>query len=183
MSDPIAGKAALLVVDMQRNMFEQTHAVADGLDLLATVGDLIARARAAGAPVVFVRNCGSAGDPDEPGSVGWELTPALPRRSAEPVVDKKSPDAFEGTNLRSLLLSRGVRRVVVTGLQSEFCIAATCRGAARRGYGVTLVSDAHGTFDAPAGGPTAREISAREAAGLAAEGGVELMAAAEVMFA
>jgi len=174
---------ALLVVDMQRSMFELTPAVADGPTLIATLEGLIARARAAGAPVLYVRNCGGPGDPDAPGTTGWELSPALPRLSAEPIVDKKQPDAFEGTNLRTLLQSRGIRRLVVAGLQSEFCIAATCRGAHARGYTVTLVEDAHGTDDTPDGGPTAREITARENAALLADGAVELVAAARVNFA
>jgi nicotinamidase-related amidase len=174
---------ALLVVDVQRNMFELTPAVADGVELLATLKDLIARARAAGVPVLYVRNSGGPGDPDAPGTTGWELSPALPRQSAEPIVDKTKPDAFDGTNLRTILLSRGVRRLVVAGLQSEFCIQATCRGAHARGYNVTLVEDAHGTYDAPDGGPTAREISARENAALKGEGVVELVSAKRVNFA
>jgi nicotinamidase-related amidase len=180
---PQAGKAALLVVDVQRNFFEVTPAVANGEDLLVSLSGLIARARAAGAPVIFVRNCGGPGDVDEPGKSGWELSPALPRQSAEPIVDKKKPDAFDGTNLLNLLKARGIRRLVVAGLQSEFCIAATCRGGHARGYGVTLVADAHGTYDAPEGGPTAREIAAREGAALKAEGAVELVAAEQVNFA
>ncbi len=180
---PSAGKAALLVIDVQRNFFELTPAVADGLELLSTLGDLVARARAAGAPVIYVRNNGGPGDPDAPGTSGWELSPAIPRMSAEPIVDKKKPDAFEGTSLLSLLRTRGVRRVVVCWLQSEFCVQATCRGAASRGFGVTLVSDAHGTYDAPDGGPTAAAIIARENAALAAEAGVSLVPAARVNFA
>ena len=157
--------SALLVVDMQRNLFEVEPGVHDGLELLGRVSGLIARARLAGAPVIFVRNNGGPGDPDAPGTPGWELTPALPRLSAEPIVDKKLPDAFEGTNLNGLLRARGLRRVVVCGLQSELCIAATCRGAAHRGYQVTLVKDAHSTFDASAEPATA--IIARENAALA----------------
>lgn len=183
MNEAATGKAALLVIDVQRNMFESTPAVADGLELLSTLGDLVARARAAGAPVIFVRNNGGADDPDAPGTVGWELSPAIPRQSAEPIVDKKKPDAFDSTSLLSLLRTRGVRRVVVCGLQSEFCVQATCRGASSRGFSVTLVSDGHGTFDAPSGGPSAQEIIAHENATLAAEASVVLVPAARVNFA
>lgn len=157
--------SALLVIDLQRNMFEVEPGVHDGMELLGRVSGLIARARLAGAPVIFVRNNGGAGDSDAPGTPGWELTSALPRLSAEPIVDKKQPDAFEGTNLNGLLRARGLRHVVVCGLRSEFCIAATCRGAAHRGYKVTLVKDAHSTFDGP--GEPATGIIARENSALA----------------
>jgi nicotinamidase-related amidase len=173
---------ALLMIDVQRNMFELEPAVADGLDLLVSLAGLITRARAARAPVIFVRNCGGAGDPDEPGTTGWELSPALPRQAGDPIVDKKKPDAFEGTNLQTLLKARGVRQLVIAGLQSEFCVQATCRGAHARGYSVMLASDAHGTYDGADGGPSALDIIARENAALVADEVVELVAGERVMF-
>jgi streptothricin hydrolase len=127
-----------LVIDIQRNMFEGDPAIWDGVELLARLSELVARARAAGVPVIFVRNCGGPGDPDEPGTVGWELSPALPRLEGKPIVDKRSPDAFVDTGLDGLLRARGVSRVIVCGVQSEFCIQATCRGAVERGYEVPL---------------------------------------------
>lgn len=141
--------SALLVVDAQRNRFETAPGAHDGVELLGRIAGMIQRARAAGVPVVFVRNHGAAGEPDEPGTPGWELTSALPRLSAEPIVDRSKSDAFEGTNLNALLRARGVRRVVVCGLQSESCIAATSRGAKALGYEVALVEDGHSTFDGP----------------------------------
>ena len=36
----------------------------------------------------------------------------------------------------------------VTGLQTEFCVDASCRSALNHGYDVTLISDAHTTGDA-----------------------------------
>ena len=152
--------SALLVIDVQRNMFEGTPSVYRGVELLATLSALVARARAAGMPVIFVRNCGAVGDVDEPGTEGWELSPALPRLVGEPIVDKSSPDAFVETNLDALLRARGVRSVIVCGLQSEYCVQATCRGARERGYEVTLASDGHSTFDSE--GATAAEVIERE---------------------
>lgn len=143
----LASSAALLLIDVQRNRFEGEPAVWDGVELLARISGLVARARSSGVPVIFVRNCGGVGEPDEPGSVGWELSPAVPRLAGEPIVDKRQPDAFVGTGLDGLLRSRGVRRVIVCGMQRESSIQETCRGAVERGFEVTLVEDGHSTFD------------------------------------
>jgi nicotinamidase-related amidase len=63
------------------------------------------------------------------------------------VLQKRSPDAFYETGLQSELEARIVREIVLVGMQTELCIAATCRRAADLGYHVTLVADGHSTFD------------------------------------
>jgi nicotinamidase-related amidase len=60
----------------------------------AAIAGLLARARAAGVPVVHVRNTGGAGDPDEPGTDGWQLVHAPD--AGESIVDKPKCDAFAG---------------------------------------------------------------------------------------
>jgi nicotinamidase-related amidase len=138
---------ALLVIDVQVNMFDPSHAVASADGLLAHVRSLVSRARTAGAPVVFVRNCGGPQDPDVKGTPGWELHPALQPAGGELVLDKTTCDTFASTPLGEELDARGVRRVVIAGLQSDYCIRETTLGALARGLEVTLVADAHSTYD------------------------------------
>ena len=56
-------------------------------------------------------------------------------------------DAFEDTDLESVLAERGVGRLVVAGAQTDECIRSTLHGAITRGYDATLVGDAHTTED------------------------------------
>jgi len=86
----------------------------------------------------------------------------------EAVVCKRASNAFEGTDLERVLQDIGVRHIVVAGIQSERCVAATCRGALRLGYGVQLADDGHGTW--PDGARTASDIVAVENQALASEG-------------
>ncbi len=149
---------AMLVIDAQVNMFDPALP-AHGADvLLPRIARLVERARAAALPVVFIRNCGGPGDPDERDTPGWQLHPALGRQDGEPLLDKTTTDAFASTPLADTLAALGVTRLVVAGLQSEFCVRSTVLGALERGFEVTLVADAHATYDA-AGRP-AEQISA-----------------------
>src|ERR1039458_6574233 len=53
-------------------------------------------------------------------------------RAAPPaagVIDKWESNAFAGTDLKDVLDRAGVDTAVIAGLQSEFCVAATCEGA------------------------------------------------------
>jgi nicotinamidase-related amidase len=65
------------------------------------------------------------------------------------VVQKQTPDAFHETNLRRELESKGIKKLVMAGLQTEHCIDTTCRCAFSLGYDVILVKDAHSIWDSP----------------------------------
>lgn len=144
----IAHADALIVVDMQRAFLSGDHAVADAEGLLGRVEELLGRARGAGVPVVLVQNDGPEGAPDETGSAGWGL--AVSPIRGDVIVRKTVDDAFEETDLGSVLRAQSVKSVLVTGLFSEMCVAATARGAMARGLAVILAHDGHATVATPA---------------------------------
>jgi nicotinamidase/pyrazinamidase len=72
--------------------------------------------------------------------------------------------AFEGTNLRSLLVLQGVYHVVLAGLTTDYCIKNTALDALRFGFGVTVVEDVIRAVNLkPADGPAA--VAAMKEAG------------------
>jgi nicotinamidase-related amidase len=143
MSDEIA----LLVIDTQVNMFDDEMPVFEGDRILETIKSLVARARAKGIPVIYIRNDGGSGEPDEHGTPGWEIHPFVGPQPGDIVIDKTSPNAFQGTNLEKEIKRRGIEKLVIAGMQTEYCIDATSRGAAQLGYEVIVVEDGHTTFD------------------------------------
>jgi nicotinamidase-related amidase len=138
---PDRPNTALLVIDVQNGVMAGAHG-REGV--IATIDALVGKARAAGAPVVWVQHA-SEGMPRD--SESWQRVPELERGESEPVVHKTYADSFEGTDLESLLAERGVGRLVVAGAQTDECIRTTIHGAFVRGYDVTLVGDAHTTED------------------------------------
>jgi streptothricin hydrolase len=155
----------LLLVDVQVNMFTTPTAVAGATALLDVIRRLADQANAHRVPVVCVRHNGGPGDPDFPGTPGWELMPEASRERAAIVVDKTEADAFSGTGLQAALARLGATHLVVAGVQTDMCIDATCRRAHELGYRVTLVQDGHGTFDGRQG--TAQQAVQRVNAELA----------------
>lgn len=140
-------KTALVVIDVQQGLVAPPAgpALHDAPTLLGRIGRLIAAARAKGLPVVFVRHDGGPGDDLEAGTPGWQLHPGLGAGPDDPVVEKRYADSFRGTTLAELLRARDVRRLILCGAQSDFCVDTTCRRAASEGFDVVLVSDAHST--------------------------------------
>lgn len=132
---------ALLVVDVQNCVVEGAHR-RDAV--VANVATLVDRARREQVPVVWVQHSDAG---IVRGSDGWRIVPELSRDEAEPLVEKNYGDAFEATDLESVLAELGVGRLIVAGAQTDACIRSTLHGAFARGYDATLVGDAHTTED------------------------------------
>jgi nicotinamidase-related amidase len=156
----------LILLDAQRNMLEGETAIDDAAAFREVLSGLLEAARAAGTPVLHVKNDGRRGDPDEPGTPGWELL--FETRPGEPILRKDVPDAFQSNPaLADVLRAMGVDTLVVAGLQSEFCVQATAVGGVERGFRVIVPWGAHATYD---DGEPAAEITERVSVELEAEG-------------
>jgi nicotinamidase-related amidase len=133
---------ALLVVDVQTGVVAQAH---ERNAVVANIGRLVEQARRDGVSVVWVQH---TEDHLPRGSDAWRIVPELSPADAEPHIEKRYGDAFEDTDLETVLASFGVGRLVVVGAQTDQCIRATLHGALVRGYDAILVRDAHTTEDA-----------------------------------
>ena len=75
-------------------------------------------------------------------SAGWlvlgsrwvEIDPRLAREEREPLLVKKAPSAFFGTNLTAILNARRVDTVVLCGATTSGCIRATAVDLLQHGY-------------------------------------------------
>ena len=145
---PIA-QSALLVIDAQ-NSFKATPRWErrNNLAFEKNVGALIEAYRAAELPVVFFLHT----DSDEgfaTGSPFFKLMDFIKPRPEEPVLIKNTRNCFTSTPLPPYLLEKGVRRVIITGIQMEQCCETSARVAADLGYAVDFVTEATMTFPIP----------------------------------
>jgi len=143
--------SALVVIDVQESFRRRpTWQVVSNPDIAADVQRLVDAARAAGDLVAWVLHSepGSGGVFD-PESGHVRLVDELVPRDGEPVLTKTSRNAFTTTNLAQLLTERGIRDLVLCGIQTEQCCETTARVAADLGYAVTFVTDATATFPIP----------------------------------
>ncbi|HEV7721025.1 MAG TPA: isochorismatase family protein [Iamia sp.] len=132
---------AVLVIDVQTGVVESAH---DRDAVVANVGRLVDRARSEQVPVVWVQH---HDENTVRGTDGWRIVAELDPGETEPLVEKSYGDAFEDTDLETVLAGLGVGRLVVAGAQTDECIRSTLHGAVVRGYDAILVSDAHTTED------------------------------------
>jgi nicotinamidase-related amidase len=138
---------ALVVVDVQRGLFDYKLPLYRGEELVERIGDLIDRARSAGVPIFHIQHDGGPGHILEKGSAGWAHHPRATPADGETVIEKRHCSAFQATDFAVRLEQAGIRNLVISGVQTEMCVDTTCRAAFALGFAVTLVSDAHTTYD------------------------------------
>ncbi|HEX8120421.1 MAG TPA: nicotinamidase [Solirubrobacteraceae bacterium] len=90
----------------------------------------------------------SSGGPWPPhcvqGTPGAELHPSLPRDRVDVVLDKgQDPatdgySAFDGTGFGALLRERGIDRLTLVGLATDYCVKNTALDALREGFEVEI---------------------------------------------
>jgi nicotinamidase-related amidase len=135
-------KTAILVIDVQQGLCVGPGAAHDCAGTIRRINTVTQRARAAGAPVIFIQHESRTGYLEH-GSPDWQLATGLEAQAADLRVRKTTPDAFLGTDLHLLLLERGIQELVVCGMHSEFCVDTTTRKALALGYPVVLIADGH----------------------------------------
>ena len=140
---------ALLIVDVQVGLFVYPPLPLHADVVLERINQLIAQARAAHVPVIFIQHESGPDDGLLRGTPDWRLHPELARLPGDPVVAKTACDGFCGTELKDLLSRLHVSELIVAGYASDFCVDATVKRAASEGYAVTVVANAHTTKDRP----------------------------------
>lgn len=135
---------ALLIIDAQNEMFDESNPVYKSEELLENLQSLIEKARSANVPVVYVQhNDGGL----VKGTDFWEIHPAISPKDSDSVIQKWTPDSFHETALQDELKAKGTQNLVIAGNQTEYCVDTTTRRAFSLGYKVTFVKDGHGTWD------------------------------------
>lgn len=143
---PGGSETALLVIDVQDSFkAEARWQRRSNPAFEANVSRLIETFRRAGRPVFFFLH--SDGDEHfETTSPHYRLMDFLSPREGEPVLHKTTRNCFTSTPLLPMLLQRGVRRIVITGIQTEQCCETTARIGADLGFEVDFVTEATLTF-------------------------------------
>lgn len=156
--------AAVLVVDMQNGFCRPEGSVARYVGMLpdmdaivAAQASLLDRARGHGMPVVYTRHTWRrdlldcppnmrtpfpAGlSPMAPGSWDADVVDELAPLDRDPIIDKNRFDAFLYTDLEVVLRALGVRRLLVTGVMTNFCVESTVRTGSQLDYDVFVAAD------------------------------------------
>lgn len=152
-------RTAFISIDMQNGVASHASVPNSAEDVIARVGQMIDATRTGGGLVVYVR---TSFLPDESDALhpkldvsrpakpvrpaGWDqLVPQMQPLPTEPVITKRSFDAFYGSDLELQLRRHGIDTIVIAGISTNFGVEGTARTAYNHGYHVVFAEDAMGT--------------------------------------
>lgn len=149
-------RTALLVMDFQSEIVAMLGD--KGAAVVERTAPLLAAARAAGLPVLYIVVRFRPGYPElsprNPsyatiaksgrfieGTPGAEIVAAVPPHEGDPVVVKHRIGAFSGTELEVILRAKGIDTLVLCGLSTSGVVLSTVRHGADADYRLVVVKD------------------------------------------
>ncbi len=135
----------LMVIDMQNTLVESGPFNIE--NVVDNISSLIKNARSQGIEVIYIQHDDGVGSDLEDGTYGWEIYKTLLPHPDEKVFKKYYNSAFYKTDLHAYLQSKDIKTIVLTGMQTEYCIDATLRSAFDLCYEIRIPENTNTTFD------------------------------------
>lgn len=135
----------LLIIDVQEEMIKDqpynSSKVIDNIKLLS------AKARENHTEVIYVRHDDGEGSVMGYGEPGWQIYHEIAPKNDEKVFDKKYNSAFRQTGLKEYLDKNNVKTLILTGLQTEYCIDTSIKCGFEFGYDIIVPEETNSTYD------------------------------------
>lgn len=126
-------KSAVLVIDMINGM-EEFIPKESMRKLLPKIKKVLEMAHAKKVPVIYAVHMPL-------GRKGTRIYDEIKKSPSDYLVKKENYSSFYGTNLERLLKRLGVKRLILTGVSTHWCILSTALDASYRGYELVLLQD------------------------------------------
>ena len=148
---------ALVLIDIQKDFWEPMSGDQTFKAFPENVARLLSISREKGYNIIHIRSVfqpdrsdwmlfyrpeGRGQIPCISGTGGTEFTEFAKPMGAEKVIEKQTFDSFIGTDLEEHLQSRGIKAVLIAGLETSVCVLFTANSAYQRKYLPLVVSDA-----------------------------------------
>ena len=136
----------LLVVDMQKALTEDEE-LYDAEAFMDRNICLIDAARKNNVEVIFVQHDAGEGSGFSVGDEDFEIDPRVAPKDGEKVFVKTINSCFGNKDFKVYMEQQEDKRLMVIGLQTNYCIDATVKSAFERGYDVIVPEGTNSTFD------------------------------------
>ena len=135
----------LLVIDMQKGLVDEDLYAFD--TFLDRTVRLVEAARRSNIEVIFVQHDAGPGSGFSVGDEAFEIIDELHPGPEEKIFVKTINSCFGNKDLKKYLKAQEDKRLMIIGLQTNYCIDATVKSAFERGFEVIIPEGTNSTFD------------------------------------
>ena len=135
----------LLVVDMQKSLVDEELYAYD--TFVERTVKLIDAARENHVEVIYVQHDAGPGSGLSVGDEGFEIAGQVTPAKDEKIFVKTINSCFGNPEFREYMEQQEDKRLMIIGLQTNYCIDATVKSAFERGYEVIIPEGTNSTFD------------------------------------
>ncbi len=135
----------LLVIDMQKGLVDED--LYDFDTFLERTVQLVEAARKNNVEVVFVQHDAGPDSGMSAGDEAFEIIDQIAPKEGEKVFIKTINSCFGSKDFKQYLKQQKDKRLMIIGLQTNYCIDATVKSAFERGYTVIIPEGTNSTFD------------------------------------
>lgn len=135
----------LLVIDIQKGITDSRLYNFEGF--LRDTRKIIDAARTNNVEVIYVQHDDGPGTGFSVGDVDFEIADQVAPNQAEKVYLKTINSCFGNNELAQYLQAQEDKRLIIVGLQTNFCIDASVKSAFEKGFQVIIPAGTNSTFD------------------------------------
>ncbi|BBF44617.1 isochorismatase [Lachnospiraceae bacterium KM106-2] len=137
-------KTALLIIDMQQDLIDNNPYMINSV--ISNINELKSFCEKQQIEIIYIRHNDNPGEPLSPNQPGWEITGSVSPSNSERIFDKHYNSAFLHTGLKDYLDSKQISSLIITGLQTEYCVDATIKAAFELGYNIYIPKATNSSF-------------------------------------
>ncbi len=135
----------LLVVDMQKGLVDEDLYAFD--TFMDRTVRLVGAARKNNVEVIFVRHDAGPGSGMSAGDEDFEIVDEMAPEEDEKVFVKTINSCFGNSAFKEYMERQDDKRLMIIGLQTNYCIDCTVKSAFERGFEVIIPEGTNSTFD------------------------------------
>ena len=136
----------LLVIDVQKGLTEDEE-LYNADSFMERIVKLIAAARKSNTEVVYFQHDDGPGSGFSVGDSDFEIDDRVAPQKGEKVFIKTINSCFGNREFTNYMNSLDDKRIMIVGLQTNWCIDATVKSAFERGFEVIIPEGTNSTFD------------------------------------
>lgn len=136
---------ALLIIDVQNELIHSNPYNKE--NVIENIKSLIYTSRKNNVEIIYVQHTSLVDSPYSKGRYSWEIYNDVKPSEVDTIFYKNYNSAFYKTSLHDYLQRKNISNLILTGLQTEYCMDATVKSAFDLGYTIYIPEESNTTFN------------------------------------